>query len=387
MSLPNERLKEIEELKAQVAQLYNEENYYNAMQMAAKLALNGTYGGLANKHFAGFDLNVAGSVTAMGRDLIQYMEKCNDEYWYEQWHLDTELHQKLNLTNIRPIPRDKPVSVYIDTDSLFVSFKPGMDSCDWSSDPIEFIHQMDGNRLAQYFKDKLVDYANKYRVDNIQDFERERINKSVLFMEKKRYIQNVVWEDGFDYADMSYLYSKGIELVKRSTPLFVRDKVMNIVKYLFTQGERANDQELLKLMREIKNQFRLSNIEDISMATSCNNYSIKVLDDQNKLELVSGTHIGVRAAAFHNFLLNNSPGMKSKYSTIKTGSKIKFYYTTDPRCPVFGYPYGQFPTEFAPAIDLDVQFEKTVLPIVNALTREMGLSEMNARLTVSLSLF
>jgi hypothetical protein len=63
------------------------------MQLAAKLALNGTYGGLANKHFACFNLNVAGSVTAMGRDLIQYMETCNDQYWYNEWHLDLALHK------------------------------------------------------------------------------------------------------------------------------------------------------------------------------------------------------------------------------------------------------------------------------------------------------
>jgi len=556
--LPNEKIKEIEELKAKVVTLYNEENYYNAMQLAAKLALNGTYGGLANKHFACFNLNVAGSVTAMGRDLIQYMETCNDQYWYNEWHLDLALHNKLGLSGVTQITPDKPVSVYIDTDSvdaktlirtesgnytieelynlcgpngsagttmtghesvkcdlkilnwnndlywagvkriikhrvkktkwrlttisgkqidvtndhslivfrngeklevkpidvlktdkvvtlydcigawaidgflkslswkyvdiqnieeigefdeyvydievdddthtfiandilvhnsLFVSFKPGMDSCNWSGDPIEFIHLMDQNRLAHYFKNKLEEYAARFGVKNIQDFERERINKSILFMEKKRYIQNVVWEDGFEYDDMSYLYSKGIELVKRSTPVFVRDKVMAIVKYLFTRGEQANSQELLKLMREIKNQFKLSNIEDISMSTGCNNYSQKVIDDQHKLQLVSGTHIGVKAAAFHNFLLNNSKGMKSKYSTVKTGSKIKYYYTTDPRCPVFGYPYGQFPTEFAPTIDMDLQFEKTVLPIVNALIREMGIQEMNSRLTMNLSLF
>lgn len=46
------------------------------------------------------------------------MERCNNDYWYNQWHLDTELHKKMNLKNVRPIPQTTPVSIYADTDSV-----------------------------------------------------------------------------------------------------------------------------------------------------------------------------------------------------------------------------------------------------------------------------
>ena len=52
------------------------------------------------------------------------MHKVNEDYWYNQWHLDTDLHQKMNLKNVTQIPRPtsnvtggEEVSIYADTDS------------------------------------------------------------------------------------------------------------------------------------------------------------------------------------------------------------------------------------------------------------------------------
>src|SRR6478735_1745045 len=70
---------------------------YNAMQLALKIVLNGSYGALANKHFVCFCNGVAGTITAHGRDLIQYMERCNEDYWYNQFHLDIEFHKEIAI--------------------------------------------------------------------------------------------------------------------------------------------------------------------------------------------------------------------------------------------------------------------------------------------------
>jgi hypothetical protein len=45
------------------------------------------------------------------------MNRVNEDYWYNQWHLDTELHEKMNLKNVTPIPKSEDVSIYADTDS------------------------------------------------------------------------------------------------------------------------------------------------------------------------------------------------------------------------------------------------------------------------------
>jgi hypothetical protein len=41
----------------------------------------------------------------------------NEDYWYNQWHLDHELHFKLGVKNVTQIDRSQPVSIYADTDS------------------------------------------------------------------------------------------------------------------------------------------------------------------------------------------------------------------------------------------------------------------------------
>ena len=82
-----------------------------------KLILNGSYGAFATQYFILFNQHVAGTITAQGRDLTKTMNRVNEQYWYKQWHLDFELHQKLGVKNVTQITKDEPVSIYADTDS------------------------------------------------------------------------------------------------------------------------------------------------------------------------------------------------------------------------------------------------------------------------------
>ena len=71
--------------------------------------LNGSYGAFASSYFALFNNNVAGTITAEGRVLTQTMDKVNEDYWYNQWHLDTDIHQVMNLKTVTPIQRTEEV--------------------------------------------------------------------------------------------------------------------------------------------------------------------------------------------------------------------------------------------------------------------------------------
>jgi intein/homing endonuclease len=64
-----------------------------------------------------FNNNVASTITAQGRDLTKTMDKVNEDYWYKQWHLDTELHRKLGIEDVTEIKKNEHVSIYADTDS------------------------------------------------------------------------------------------------------------------------------------------------------------------------------------------------------------------------------------------------------------------------------
>ena len=51
----------------------------------------------------------------------------NEDYWYNQWHLDEEFHKNLCIRNVTQINNNEAVSIYADTDSLFVSFLPAIE--------------------------------------------------------------------------------------------------------------------------------------------------------------------------------------------------------------------------------------------------------------------
>jgi hypothetical protein len=114
-----EKLKKLNLLKHQSIQLKRDVDYYNALQLGLKLVLNGSYGAFATPYFILFNNNVASSITAQGRDLTKTMDKVNEDYWFNQWHLDTELHERLGIKNVSAITPSENVSIYADTDSVF----------------------------------------------------------------------------------------------------------------------------------------------------------------------------------------------------------------------------------------------------------------------------
>lgn len=377
----------IAELEVKIADLQKEADKYNAMQLALKLVINGTYGAFGNRHFVCSNPQIANAITAMGREIVKYMDEVNEKYWYDIWHVDYELHEHLGINTPDKLETGGAISCYIDTDSLFVGFQPAMDSCNWQGEPIDFVHKVNDFRLFNYFKICLDEYAKRYGVTNIQDFELERISESILFLEKKRYVQNVVFEDGYKYDRLKYIYAKGVELIKSSTPIFVREELTNLMKYILDTRNELSISELNKKIRQIKQKFAMADIEDIASTSGVNNYDKWCINDQTKFEYELGTPYHIKAAIFHNYLLNQNGEFKKKYNFIKSGQKIKMYYCKDRRNGVFAFSRGSFPKEIAPEVDIDEQFERTVLNIVNMFIKALGLPELNSRLTFRLSLF
>jgi hypothetical protein len=107
------------ELRKKAEVLKGEIDYYNALQNALKLVLNGSYGAFTTKYFVLFNQYIGASITAQGRELTRLMDKVNEDYWYNQWHLDTETHKKLFIKNVKAFQKaTDPVSIYADTDSV-----------------------------------------------------------------------------------------------------------------------------------------------------------------------------------------------------------------------------------------------------------------------------
>lgn len=257
----------------------------------------------------------------------------------------------------------------------------------WSSE-IDFIQGLDNFRYGDYFKKCLAKYAGQFGVENKQDFELERISESIINIAKKKYIQHIVYEDGIPYDRLNYIFPKGVELVRSSTPLFAREKIVEIVKYLFSHPDSFNIKDLLKLVKNLRREFELAEIDDISMQSSCSNYETKVLEDKEKLEFVTGAHFAVKASAYYNYLLNKNKSAQQKYEFIKSGAKIKYYYCKNKKMnDIFAYMRGQYPVEFAPEICYDTQFEKAILSPINSIIEPLGMPQITKRLSVVMDIF
>lgn len=258
----------------------------------------------------------------------------------------------------------------------------------WSSET-DFIQGVDKFKYAQYFKDRLDYHASKYGVENKEDFELERISESIVNIAKKKYIQHIVHEDGIDYDRLNYIFPKGVELVRSSTPAFAREKIVHIVKYLFSHPDTFNIKDLLKIVKNLRKEFELANIDDICMQSSVSNYNAKVLNDKTlPLQFVSGAHFAVKSAAHYNYLLSTNNDYQQKYEYIKSGTKIKYYVCKDTSVTgMFAYIRGSFPIEFAPEIDYDSQFEKSILSPINSIIEPLGMPQITKRLSVVMDIF
>ena len=274
--------------------------------------------------------------------------------------------------------------------SLYLSFTPLAKTVGFEGDMLKFIHHVNGAFVKFLMIEMLEEYAKPYGVKNIHDFELETINASGLHIQKKHYINNVVWEDGIGYDNLTHFYPKGIDIVKSSTPLFVRENIWEFIRYIFSNTDNLQIREVLKILKDIKKRYTLADIEDISNTTSLSNYDLKIIEDQTDIQFVKGSHMSIKAAGLHNYLLNKNSSYKTKFDLLRSG-KIKYYFCNHPKGDRFGYMRSFHPTEIVSkeglTVDYDTQFEKTFLSICNRFLEPIGLPPINKRLSVLNSIF
>lgn len=375
----------IEELKTEIKRLQDLKEEYNGLQHSIKIFINSVYGACASIYFTGYNVFVAEAVTLQGQDLIHFANNIIDDYFLNKWHLDTELHKKMGLTHVNKVLA-KTVVVYNDTDSTYMTFQPVLDSCDWKENPKDFILKLKELKLDLYFNDKFSEYAKKFNTENLQFFELEKIAYSGLMMAKKKYVLDVAWADpGIDFEPQEKLAFTGVEIVQSSTPKFVRKVLKELVKYIFSKGKKLDYSEAVKKLKDYKAQFIMQDPDDICKGVSIGDYEKYALDDRKEIVLADKCPINVRSAAVYNHILFNSK-FKSKYNLIKTGDKIKFYYSKG-QDEVFGFIPGNYPYEFAPEIDYDRQFEKIIVEPFNRFIETLGFNPIPGNLIYARSLF
>ena len=308
---------------------------YTAYEQAVKLTLNSIYGAFGNKWFHFFNIDIAESITKQGKNAILYSESILNKYVQEFWHKDTKVHKQFGLTVKGKI--EKPAVIYIDTDSCYVQFQDLYESIVWDDEDKalsidEFILAFYAFRLKDYIKLCMQKYADSRNTDNFLVFELESLAYNGIWMSKKKYIQNIAWDDKLETNDRHPSLRKvktiGFDTIQSSTPKFAREKLVEALRILFKSRKTPGADELQSLvtfMKQVKKEFALANIDDISFNRRTNNIEKYIVDDQIEFQVGLKCPANVKAAGYYNFNLNNNSKYKNKYKMIGNGEKLKIY--------------------------------------------------------------
>lgn len=370
---------------------------YTAYEQAVKLTLNSIYGAFGNKWFHFFNIDIAESITKQGKDAILYSETILNKYVNEFWHKDTKVHEQFNIKVKGKI--EKPAVIYIDTDSCYVQFQDLYESIIWPDEekalPIdEFILAFYAFRLQDYITATMAKYAQATNTDNFLFFELESLAYNGIWMSKKKYIQNIAWDDKLETTDRHPSLKKvktiGFDTIQSSTPKFAREKLIEALRILFRSQKTPGAEELQQLvsfMKDSKKEFALADIDDIAFNRRTNNIEKYIVDDNIEFQVGLKCPANVKAAGYYNYILNNNAKFKNKYKLIGNGEKLKIYNCKTPISEVYAYLPGDHPYEIAPKVDYDTQFEKCMIDPLNRVLKAIGLQTLDTNLIYASALF
>lgn len=309
---------------------------------------------------------------------VEQLEDFNDEYVYDVEVEDTHtfvgndilLHNSIyiefgRIVNQLNIPEDKQT---------------------------EFVVKLWEYGCGPYMDKCYQAYAKAYNCnENLEVLELEKICRTTILYAKKHYAMEEVWEEpGVYLPDMENIIYKGLEVIQGSTPKYARTCQKDFIEYVlkcYIHNNKPSYQVLIDKLKKYKADMQVQLIDDICKAQSVGDYDKWIRDDKQEVIIEKGTPIHVRAAAMYNHYLLTNKKYLQKYSRLGEGTKVKFYYTTNPQIPVFAFSPGDFPLEFAPPVDYEEQFSKLILSPLNKLIKILGYEELSSVLCYASELF
>ena len=464
---------------------------YNNFQLGTKVVINGIYGAFGFSGFYFYNPTIAEAVTKQGKNAILNAERLINLWANKVWQKDTKTHIAMGIKITDPDKDIKPITRYIDTDSIYTSYEDIIKVTDWfdhdvwrltkinkQNDQKEFVYVSQGgypteddarkyfdvdsidttkyewsidtiepegrefcltiNRvfMSNYLKKIHEEYAKKNGTPNILDFELEAYNEAGIWLAKKKYIKNMTWaEPNVYYDSCTKIKATGVEIAQTSSSQWVKNQLIDLVKWIFQQEEFVLD-SFVKKLEGIKRQFMLQSPETISVNKGMNKYSEYVLNDTDSIDMAPKAMITVQGAALYNYILNNNVKFKKRYSTlfdadklcvlyVKPTERYKYWkkenqvsvneYMKNPdkykllsnkkettkmgevytdvmslqKCEAFSYPAGMFPMDMAANLEIDKNkmFDLLVLSPVNRIVEAMGYQPIDISMTTETGLW
>lgn len=366
-------------------------------EQSFKLLGNSCYGGSSHQSFYWYNMDMASDITGESRALIHMMED-KTQWVFDHWGEMTDLHKQLGIT-IDPAKLDAvktcTATIYQDTDSSYVNLGPIVDSINELKDATdrqkcEFCVNFAEGFMNDYFLDILDKYFTPRHVKNRHLFELETVSKGGIWLNvKKRYGQALMWKDG-RYYDEPKMKVKGLEVIKGSYPKFARNTLKDLLMYLLLEDTTDSQfiHKLNKKLMQYLDAFKKEPIDNITENIKVNNYwkGIESDSDPAGLQTKLGASFNVKALGLYNWYIN----IYKKHDDHIYGGKVKCYLikktSRNSDDTYFAYGAGKCP-KWAPPVDYDAMFTKTVIEPINRIISPIGLPTLNIEGSIELDLF
>ena len=323
------------------------------IQWARKIALNSAYGAVGNQYFRYYDVRQAAGITTAGQFIIRFIEK------------------KVNDYLCKILKDDKDRIVASDTDSIYVTLDDLVEQTCKGKDKqqiADFLGKVCDNKIEPFIEkcfNELSNYSKAFR--NAMVMKREVIADKGIWIAKKRYMLNVLDEEGVRLADPK-LKLMGVEAVKSSTPQVCRGSIKEAIKMIMSKEQT----DLHKFIADFKQKFLQLEPEQIAFPRSCNN--LKKYQHASDI-FIKGTPIHVKGALIYNHQIK-AFNLQNKYPYIQEGDKIKFLKLKEAnpfKFDVISY-ISTLPKEFKlkDYVDYELQFEKTFLDPMQFILNSIG---------------
>lgn len=275
--------------------------YYDRRQHIQKIFLNSLYGVLGLPIFRFFDIDNALAVTASGQDVIKKSATFTNALYQAR------------------LQDNEDYCTYIDTDSLYFSATPLMPE---NANPKEFTI-----KLARVMEKKLNEYYTElasicfFCTNHRLYIKGESVAQTAIWIAKKRYAMNVVYDLESNLDVNSKMKVKGLDVVRSTFPPAFRDFMKGMMMDILNKKTKSDiDANVL--------EFR-DKIVGMSYLTVSRNTSVK---DMSKYDVggqlgafEKGTPAHVKSALTYNALLKHFH-IDNLYEGIKDGDKIRWLY-------------------------------------------------------------
>lgn len=327
---------------------------YQNQQLVRKVQLNSAYGAVGNEYCRYYDVHLAEAITISGQFSIRWIEQKLNEY----------LNKVLGTD-------DKDYVVAIDTDSVYLRVGDLVSRfCPHKTEQetVDFLDKTAREAILPYIDKKYEEMArlvNAYQQK--MKMGREAIANTGIWTAKKRYILNVLDNEGVRYTSPKIKVT-GIETTRASTPEAVRKFLTETIRLILDTDEDT----VIDHIEKVKETFMGLRPNEIAFPRG-----IKGLHKYGDSTTVyaKNTPIATKGALLYNYHLKKN-GLLNKYEAIRENDKAKFIYLKVPnpiRERVITFPDG-LPKELDlnDYVDYETQFEKSFLDPLRSILDAIG---------------